>query len=582
MKIFQLLFLLALGAAMLGAGVPGVRAAERIESFDARIQMDAESALEVEESIVYDFGGVERHGIYRDIPIRYGARGGNYTLRISDISVVDENGVPYEFEASHRGNYEDIKIGSADVLLAGRRTFVIRYRIQRAINFFPQRDELYWNVTGDDWSVPIGRASVRVMFPTEITAGTTQAACYAGAAGATGGCVAANFLPAASGDKVNGAYFAAGALEAGEEMTVVVGLPKGTVRQPTPLENFLATLGDNWILLLPLLVFIVHFYLWWTRGRDPKGQGTIIPEFDVPDRLTPAEVGTVVDENCGQKELVAEIISLAERGYLKLRREEEKGLLGKTTDYVFTRLKDGADLGEKHEADLLAGLFGSGQTSVRLSALKDFHGDYERFTKEVYRAVFEKGYFSRDPRKVVREYTSFLAFLILAFLMLVFVGNEITGLTGAFGIFAIILSAIIILAFAHAMPQKTYRGVLAKEHILGLKDYLSVAEKDRLEFHNAPEKNPQQFEKLLPYAIALGVEKQWARQFEGLYDRQPGWYEDSRALGSFNAMLFAQSLGDFRTSMASSALAAASTGASGLGGGGGAGGGFGGGGGGSW
>ena len=581
MKIFQSLFLLALSVVLLGAGVPAC-AAERIESFDALIRMDAEAALEVEESIVYDFGGVERHGIYRDIPIRYDARGGNYNLRISGISVTDEFGAPYEFETSNRGKYQDIKIGSAESLLAGRRTFVIRYRIQRAINFFPQRDELYWNVTGSEWSVPIERARVRVMFPRELAPGATQAACYAGATGSTGGCVAGDYLFGADERAVRGVEYSARPLLAGEGMTVVVGLPKGTVRQPTPLENFLATLGDNWILLLPLLVFIVHFYLWWTRGRDPKGRGTIIPEFDVPDRLTPAEVGTVVDENCGQKELVAEIISLAERGYLKLRREEEKGLLGKTTDYVFTRLKDGASLSEKHEADLLAGLFGSERTSVRLSALKDFYGDYDRFTKDVYRAVYEKGYFSRDPRKVVREYTGFLAFLILAFLALVFVGNDVAGLTGAFGIFAIILSAVIILAFAHAMPQKTYQGVLAKEHILGLKDYLSVAEKDRLEFHNAPEKNPEQFEKLLPYAIALGVEKQWARQFEGLYDRPPGWYEDSRTLGNFNAVLFAQALGDFRTSMASGALAAASSGSSGLGGGGGAGGGFGGGGGGSW
>ena len=133
------------------------------------------------------------------------------------------------------------------------------------------------------------------------------------------------------------------------------------------------------------------------------------------------------------------------------------------------------------------------------------------------------------------------------------------------------------------MPKKTRQGVLAKEHILGLKQYLTVAEKDRIKFHNAPEKNPEHFEKLLPYAMVLGVERDWAKQFEGIYNKQPDCYNDSSGV-PFSALVLSNSLDSFQTK-ANSALASrpssASSGGSGFSGGV-SGGGFGGGGGGSW
>ena len=134
------------------------------------------------------------------------------------------------------------------------------------------------------------------------------------------------------------------------------------------------------------------------------------------------------------------------------------------------------------------------------------------------------------------------------------------------------------------MPAKTRQGALAKEHILGLKRYLTVAEKDRIEFHNAPEKNPEHFEKLLPYAMVLGVEQEWAKQFAGIYNQQPNWYDDSSGK-YFTAFALTDSLNNFQakadTTLASRPSSASSCG-SGFGGVGFSGGGFGGGGGGSW
>ena len=143
------------------------------------------------------------------------------------------------------------------------------------------------------------------------------------------------------------------------------------------------------------------------------------------------------------------------------------------------------------------------------------------------------------------------------------------------------------------MPAKTRQGVLAYEHILGLKMYLSVAEKDRLDFHNSPKnltptvknmptKTAAHFENLLPYAMALGVHKEWSEQFKDIYQQSTNWYSDGTG-SHFTSIALANNLIDFSAS-ANTAIASTPSSASGGGSGfsGGGGGGFGGGGGGSW
>jgi uncharacterized membrane protein len=166
--------------------------------------------------------------------------------------------------------------------------------------------------------------------------------------------------------------------------------------------------------------------------------------------------------------------------------------------------------------------------------------------------------------------------------VVLFGGFYFGAIFGSLGVLSSVVAGGIIIAFAFIMPARTEKGAEMKEYILGFKDYLSVVEKDRLKFANAPEKKPDRFEKLLPYAMVLGVEKEWAQQFEGIYNQQPSWYSDS-GHPLFTAYLLSNSLGDFRSSVGTAMAAGsrASSGGSGFGGGF-SGGGFGGGGGGSW
>jgi uncharacterized membrane protein len=547
--------------------------AENIDRFDTNIKLNADASINVEENIYYDFGAEERHGIFRDIIVAYKARGGNYKLRVSDISVSDENNNPYNFTTSYSGSNLQIKIGDADKTITGKHLYKIGYTVRRAINYFEDHDELYWNATGNGWQVPISAAKTTVFLPGEFAEGNVQKTCYYGPDGSTAVC---DMESPQAGQPVTAVVFSAKELGPGEGLTVVLGVPAGTIAKPTVASYIWDIVRDNGILFLPIIVFIFVFRRWKKYGKDAKGRGTIIPEYEAPDNLAPAEVGTLIDGRADKHDVSAQIIQLAVKGCLKIRRIET-GTVFKGTDYIFTKLKPADDLVKQFDKDIMNELFDN-VSEIKLSDLKfEFASTMNTIIANLYKDLAAAGYFASNPMTVKAKY---LGCGCLTFFLAFFIGSVF----GFFGMVSFIISAGIISAFAFFMPALTKKGAEVKEKILGLKMYLTVAEKARIEFHNAPEKNPEQFEKFLPYAMVMKVEKEWAKQFEGIYNIRPTWYEDPSHQGMFNAAVLAGSLSSFDTSAVSTlgaTVSSASSGGSGFSGGG-SGGGGGGGGGGSW
>lgn len=554
-----------------------VFAQEIVNDFHADLSINQDGTIRVVETIDYDFGTLERHGIFRDIPYSYQTDRGRYNLRLSNISVVGP-GSQTKFSQSRAAGMLKLKIGDENQTVFGRQRFIISYTVGRAINFFNNQDELYWNITGNGWPVPIESASADIQLPANLDLSGLHTACYAGAVGSKTSCNNILFPDLTSlqtGDQVSLVEFRQGALAAGEGLSVVIGLPKGVISQPTALSLVKDLLFDNYYILLPLVIFAVMFYLWFSRGRDPKGRGTIIAQFDAPDNLTPAEIGTIVDEQADSLDISAEIIQLAVKGYLKITQIKEKALLIDKEDYLLEKLKEQNDLENDFDRYLLTALF-KGKTSVKLSELKKtFYKDLAKIKTMIYDTTASKGYFVSNPARLRK------IFMVVAglFAIAVVYGYEALGILNVAGL---ALSAVIIALFGWRMPARTAKGVTAREHILGLKEYLRVAEKDRLVFANAPAKKPEVFEKFLPYAIALKVEKEWAGQFAGIYENNsPGWYS-SYNHSTFSALVLTDSLHNF-TAKTNAVLGASAAGhGSGFGGGGFSGGGFGGGGGGSW
>ena len=579
-----------------------------IKNFDVKVQVNADSSLDITEKIAYDFGNFERHGIYRTIPVKYKINklpedttevsenikntkvlGDQYNLRVKEISVTDEKGTVYNFTTSREGDNLKIKIGDEDVMVSGEKNYVIKYQVWRAVGFFSDHDELYWNVTGDEWQEPILAASLKVELPQKVIEQELKQACYTGESGST-----QHFcLAEVTGDnQITYRVEPGRVLAAGEGLTAILSWPKGLVNNVSKKQEWIWMLMDNlgvlYAFIIPVLAFVILFILWFRRGRDPHGNGTIIPRYGPPDNLTAQEVGTIIDEKVDNVDISSLIISLAIKGYLKIKELPGKKVLGFSTakDYLLINKKfvendRHAEGLEDFEKKFLAAIFDS-VSEVKISDLKNkFYKDIPKIQEALYQTTVSKSYFPKNPNTVRSTYLGVgIAFCVLSipFASIFF--------QSGFAIFANVVVSLMIMIFGWFMPRRTAKGVEAKEHILGLKEYMQVAEADRIKFHNAPEKSPEVFEELLPFAMVLGVEKEWAKQFEGLQEMRAEWYEGGDGLHTFNSLYLVNSLsGMSRTANAAfvSRPGGASSGGSGFSSGGGfSGGGFGGGGGGSW
>lgn len=571
---------------------------EAIENFQSQITVNIDNSVDVIETIVYNTGSKERHGIYRDI---YPYSSVKYKMAIENISVTDKNNASYVFSTSNNGSYFRIKIGDPDQTFLGQKTYVIKYHATKAVGQFENFDEIYWNVTGNEWNMPIYNASATVILPQG--ASVLQSSCYFGRKGSTDKCNDAGS---------QGGSFVVTSLGIGEGMTVSVGFPKDIVAPYTDADK-VNNLFDKylaWIVagILPILTLIFSLLYWYKKGRDPKGTGVIVPQYDVLDDLSPLEVGGIVKENVSTKNISAEIIYLATKGYLKINQLEEKfiGLI-KTTDYELIKLKDLSGVKNDFDKKLLNALFNTQpritiasivnsllkkevpdiapaplNQAVKLSDLKNvFYKDAQDVNKSVLDALLNKQYYKNLGRMKSMGGRMYLIIFFSIWASLFF-GGMLGGFLGRspIPIMVGIFSSVIIYGIvSYFNPAKTEKGVAAKEYLLGLKDYLQIAEKDRLLFHNAPDKKPEVFEKLLPYAMVLGVADIWAKEFEGIYTTPPSWYGGGNNV-AFSAMAFSHSMSNF-SSFASSSLGSSPSG-SGSGGGGSSGGGGGGGGGGGW
>ena len=547
----------------------------RLLKFYSEIDVLPNSSVDVTENITFQFIGGPWQGIYRTIPVEYaGPRGLNYSLFVDVKRITDENGNRLRYETSRERQYLKLKIyiPNAD---NSTRTISINYVVSDALRFFDEHDEFYWNVTGDEWPIPIEEAGAHVTLPNGTSGIRVNVF--------TGGyrSVGRNATAEISGDGVD--VRTSGPLAMHEGLTVAVAFDKGTVREPTALSQLWLYLRGNWPLGLPVIAFPLMFWWWWKRGRDPRLR-PIAAQYEPPDQLTPGEVGTLIDNSVDMRDITASIVDLAVRGYIVIEEQKKDHLLGLThsKQYVFHLKKSQAEWSslKPHEQDLLSGLFSNGTAGDTVS-LDDLHNRfYQSITgikNEIFGSLVKHGYYARRPDSVRATY---IGFAVVAGFILIAGGTSLakhTGMAPGPFIVAGILTAAIVFGFGWFMPARTQSGANTLEKILGFEDFLSHVEADRF---NRMMKTPEMFEKFLPFAMALGVEKNWSKAFQNIYTQPPEWYQGSYGPG-FYSYAFVNDLNAMSV-QAGSVLSSAprSSGGSGFDGGGGfSGGGFGGGGG---
>lgn len=635
----------ALVAALLSCSTVLARADERITDFSSAIRVAQTGALTVTETITVNAEGDQiHHGIFRDFPTTYTRNGRSVRVGFDVLSAtLDGHAEPYSVEGIEDG--ERVKIGDPNTEIEpGQHHFSLTYATDRQIGFFPDYDELYWNVTGNFWKFPIDRAEATIDLPTG--AHVTQFSAYTGAAGST----AQN----AHVEKISDSeirFETTARLGVSEGLTVAVGFSKGTVIPPSPAERRAYFFRDNASTIaacLGVLLLLVYFTVgWFEHARHPK-RGVIVPLFAPPKDFSPAAVRFVHRMAYDRKSYSASLVDMAVKGYLKISE----------ADHAYTLTRTGKSEGEAglaHGEVQIAWKLFSSRNSIELkqtnysaiqqsiSALKtSLTNEYERIYFVTNRHWFFGGLAILAITAIASALTcddpviagfmlvwlsgwsvgtmfllhrawdawalalagpgsrilnTFGALFTSAF-ALPFTGGWILGIVmlaraiPVAGALALSAGGVLAYLFYHWLKAPTLAGAKIYDEMDGFRMFLVTAEKDRLEALNPPNVTPEVFERFLPYAIALDCENQWSKKFEaeaaaaGITPDASGnyytpvWYSGS----SFGGLGTAGFVGALGASMAAAAASAATSpgSSSGSGGGGSSGGGGGGGGGGGW
>jgi uncharacterized protein (TIGR04222 family) len=544
-----------------------------IQRFASDITIQNDASLRIVEAIDVDFGAQQKHGIFRYIPVRY--RWDDTHLRVYRLevrSVTDAAEKPIRFALSDNGADKLIKIGDPDRLVSGPQRYRITYDVFGAMNAFADHDEVFWNVNGGGWDVRAQAVTATV----HVDGGVQRATCFQGRTGSQEVCRSSTTATTAD-------FAATRAFLPNEQLTIVTAIVKGTVKSPSPIietdgSNILAyfgagsaTLGVAVFVLIAGLALL--FWRWFTVGRDVRERTTIVPEYEPPDKLRPAQLGVVLDESADTKDVTATIVDLAVRGYLTITEPPSQGLFAKK-DWTLKATGKASDL-QPYEAIVYQGLFADHPGEVKLSELRThFVGSLRSAESELYADVARQKWFMTRPDRVRQGYAGLAVLVILAGAGLAWLLGRTMG-AGLVG-FAIIVVGFVALGVARWMPAKTAAGAELLGRTLGFRQYMEVAEKERQRF--AERENI--FSDYLPYAIVFGCVEKWARAFKDIdVSAQTSWYVGNTA---FNAVMLSSSLQGFSSELGSAVSSTpGSSGGSGFSGGG-SGGGGGGGGGGSW
>jgi hypothetical protein len=617
-------------------------AEEFISSYHSVVDVAQSGQLTVTETITARAEGDRiKRGIFRDFPLYALDKNGNRTKVGFNVLAVERDGSPEDWHTETIDGGIRIYTGNADRLLPiGDHVFQITYTTDRQIRYFDGYDELTWNVTGNGWQFAMRDISATVSLPQGVM--PTDTAVFTGPLGSKG-------KDARVMTEGNEVFFASTRpFYQGEGMTIAVKLPKGAIDAPTAAQERSWWLQDHLGLLISgiglLLVFAYYYKAWAAAGRDPA-RGVIVPRWDPPEGVSPALVNYIDNKGfsgAGWPAISATMLDLAVKGYVVLE-DLKKSIVIRRSD---KKIEDSLPVGQR---TLLASIGAPGDSlainkangvkvqkagdAFREAIEKEHRGKYYRsnfayivgglmmsitiilaalitgnfdeneiggILSLVVTSVFLAigvtifGKMRKSGKSLLSRIGSIVVVAFIGFASLVTIMSLLATLffdhthdSGSLAVGAIGLIVLINLLFLFLMGAPTPLGRKLMDGIEGLRLYLTVAEKDRMNMQGAPQMSPQHFETLLPYAVALGVEKPWSEAFEtwladansGEYS--PGWYSGNYSnfgtrIGGFSSTMASTIASTIpqQTSSSSSSSFSSGGGSSGSGGGGGGGGGW--------
>lgn len=582
-------------------------ASELINSFYSRIEINQDTSLSITEQIDYTTT-VSKHGIYRYIPVNYNKDGQVEVLQLSNIKVTNDQGKAIPYTRSLDGRFVTLKIGDPDNTFSGNKIYIIYYQVERGINQFEDHDELYWDITGEGWTVPILKSSATII---SKYADIKDSVCYSGAFGDDDGLC--NFEAA----KNQATFTYLNKINYGDNMTVVLSFLKDNqFIFPTQFKLFLYWLKNNWPIILLPFPLIIMFIWWFKKGRDLEFISPDVFDLD-PDKptrlkpiqlksrepmvyaplkdLTPGESGALIDGKVDVQDVIAEILELARKKYLKISVVEKKVLFSKSRDYTFKKLLGSTREKNNVQTYLLNEIFKTGDI-IKLSSLKGkFYTTIGVASSMINESLVLKGLYTTKQKEITTGKTlllnssggngslivrskgiGFLVYFLMTGLLFLIFQINLTPLGIYWPIIVLVIQVPFGLLIVNNLTQKSAVGTNLWLQSRGLK--ASIRRGTWREKIN--EKNLF-IEEILPFAVALGVVKQLSRDMNDLDIQSPD-YISTTGLTSLAMTDFVSNFSkEVGSSLSYNPSSSSSSGSSGFSGGS-SGGGGGGGGGGSW
>jgi uncharacterized membrane protein len=579
-----------------------------IKDLKTNITVNKDSSLDITEWITADCGNsLNKHGIFRMLPTGYYNNPNDWVSSpVKLVSITDFNGNKINYTQSKDSINHTItwKIGDADITVRGINYYLIKYHVDNAIRTNNANYDLFdWNVNGAFWDLEIDAFNATVTFPTEVNLKSTPIDLYSGSLSIKENTVAKYELVNNYTLKIDSTK----TLKTKQAITTKINLPKiFTPYEMGPFQQY----GWYLSLLLPIIALIFSYSIWKRYGKDPKNNRTIVPEFEIPDNLSPLELGMVLtDGDLESKFISAEIINLGVQGVIKIEKIEKKGLFG-TENYKIIKTGKNENLMSKHQKSLLDKMFATALENDFIGNLaksktwgflaKNIIGkpridDTVKDVNEMlisdlknmfYISVAELKIELTDDlktRKLLISRRGLLSLFIflgalslggifLAYYMIFLFNFDIKSLLLTIPSF--IICSIIFFIFAGIIKQRSSEGLVLLNKIKGFELYMKTAEKYRQQFNE----KENIFEKFLPYAIMFGITKEWIEKMKDIYGEKyfssyaPIWFMGGN-IASFDAGSIDSAISSMSSSMNSAMSAASSSGGGGAGGGGGGGGG---------
>lgn len=519
---------------------------EKITSFHSDITVAESGSLTVRETIqIYAAGDIFKRGITRALPLTRRDIDNN---RIGVDYIIREvlvDGKPVNYFTEKEGGDLVVYVGERDRYLSpGNYRYEILYETAGQIGFFDDYDELSWNVNGLSGKT---MDSVGAVVRLPAGADVISSHCYTGRQGSgDSNCTTET-------DEVGTLVVQANNLPSNEMLTLSVGFTKGIVTQPPEqLPRTFTWFERKGLVLLSILflvfLFAYYIYTWRRYGVDPP-KPVVIPQFSPPDGLSPASVGMLYKGHYLDDFVTASIVNLSVKGFIRIDEVVEKGgLFGLRSDkrYALARLKEADDKLPAEEQIVMRSLFRKTE-SVTLTGKYDetiamMMRDYHKSLKKQHGSVLNEG------RNLKFHLVPWLAFIAYFIVMVRFVTDDLLQFTANRNalVATLLLGLVSYLLYAWLIVRPGERKLHYRSAVEGLKMYLDVAEEKQLQFFNPPEVTPALFEQLLPYAIALDMEKVWGDKFEKAFlssalepeSYRPAWYGGRYV----NAALFGHAL----------------------------------------